>query len=110
MVTYKERHFFSPETSRLLVDKGVVSTSKIYWKQDGGSWFLGNMKWKQDEVPAYWLADFISDDPSAVKNCQILWGAHYIEKLYQIVVCDNKESFIIQSIQNRSRSELTSIP
>jgi hypothetical protein len=109
MVTYRETQFFSPETSRLLAVKGTVSTSKIYWKQNDGSWFLGNMKWKHDEVPAYWLADFISDDPAAVTNCKILWGESYIEKLHQIIDCDNKETFIIESIHLQSGNELPSV-
>lgn len=99
MVIYRERQFFKPHTCKILAQLEIVSTSHIYWKQDRDRWYLAAMSWQAQELPAYWLQDFIGDADETIQNCSKLWGDEYVTQLCDLVQANNKEAFLLEGVK-----------
>ena len=75
--------FFSKETCQKLLEIGCDNLYLFYWSQDDGNWY----HWKEsrlrrsDDVPAFSIADFLSDEPYATENCKKIVGRMHKSKI-----------------------------
>lgn len=95
--------FFSKETCQKLQEFGCKTDEEYSFYPDEE--LPHRKRWHSDEVDAFTIADFLSDEPYALENCKKVFNLEdpFKVRSFKMILCvsEDQEAFILEALNGK---------